>query len=191
MTEHVVRKVNSMIHIKKWDGNKVDRKRLKQLYHESFPQEERVPFWVLSNKTKREENDWQLLFDNDEFLGLMYTACYEDIVFVWYFALLPDKQGGGYGSEILQTLHKKYVGKRMILNIEIDDPQSNNYEQRRRRKQFYLRNGYVECGFRTKEAGVVFEMLSYGGLICYDEYQALLTRYFGAILCRLFVKEVQ
>lgn len=179
-----------MIHIKNWDGNRIDYHRLKKLYHQSFPIEERVPFWLLSNKTKRAENNWQLLYADAEFLGLVYTACYEDIVFIWYFSLLPDKQGAGYGSAILQMLYQQYEGKRLILNIEIDDPKSANNEERKRRKQFYLRNGYEECGFYTKEAGVIFEMLSSGGSVTYEEYQALLSNYFGRVLCTLFLKKV-
>ncbi|MGL4662800.1 MAG: GNAT family N-acetyltransferase [Culicoidibacterales bacterium] len=179
-----------MIHIENWDRNKADRRRLRELYHQSFPFEERVPFWLLSSKTKRDENNWQLLYDDEEFIGLVYTACYEDIVFIWYFALLPDKQGSGYGSAILQMLYQKYEGKRLILNIEIDDPKSANNDERKRRKRFYLRNGYEECGFYTKEAGVEFEMLSCGGKIEYKEYQTLLDKYFGKILCRLFLRSV-
>lgn len=180
-----------MIQMINWDGNKVDRARLKKLYHQSFPLEERVPFWLLSNKTRRAENNWHLLYAEEEFLGLVYTACYEDIVFIWYFALLPDKQGAGYGSAILKMFNTRYEGKRLILNIEIDDPTSDNNEERKRRKQFYLRNGYEECGFYTKEAGVVFEMLSFGGKVTYEEYQALLSNYFGKILCALFLKKVE
>lgn len=178
-----------MIRFETWHGSKAERIRLKSLYHQSFPIEERVPFWILAMKTKHAENNWLFVYDDMEFLGIVYTVCYMDIVYIWYFALLPNKQGQGYGSVILQMLHKQYHDKRVILNIEIDDPQSKNNELRHRRKQFYLRNGYVECGFYTKEVGVLFEMLSYGGTIEYAEYQALLTKYFNKVLCALFLKK--
>lgn len=180
-----------MIQMVKWDGNKGDYRRLKALYETSFPREERVPFWYLSQKAKREENNWILLYDGTVFIGSIYIAIYQDIVFIWYFALFPEYQGSGYGSKVLDQLKEVYQNKRLILNIEIDDPTSANNELRKRRKQFYLRNGYEECGFFTKEAGVVFEMLSSGGIIDYPEYEALLSNYFGKILCSLFLKKVK
>ena len=161
------------------------------LYETSFPREERVPFWYLSQKAKRQENDWLLLYEKSELIGSIYVVQYQDIVFIWYFALFEEYQGNGFGSCVLKELQEEYEGKRLILNIEIQDSQSENFEQRKRRKQFYLRNGYEECGFHTKEAGVVFEMLSIGGRITYTEYEALLRNYFGQVLCGFFLKEVK
>lgn len=180
-----------MIQMKKWNGDKAERKRLKELYFQSFPKEERVPFWLLSYKAKRDENNWVSLYDGDVFIGLIYTALYRDIVYIWYFAFLPKMQGSGYGSLVLQKLHDHYRDKRIILNIEIDDPTSENNDLRKRRKQFYLRNGYEECGFYTKEAGVVFEMLSYGGVIQYSEFESFMSHYFGRLICALFLKRAK
>lgn len=179
-----------MITMQRYNGKKEEYKRLKALYLESFPREERLPFWYMVKKTKKEGVDLFSLYAGEEFIGLMHTVEHGDIVFIWYLALVPSKHGAGYGSRILQDVNQVYPNKRIILNIEIDDPASDNYEQRKRRKQFYLRNGYESHGLYTKEAGIVFEMLCLGGAVTHSEYKEVLNYYFGALICYFFLKEV-
>ena len=101
----------------------------------------------------------------------MYIVFDEDIVFVFYFAVQSDVRGMGYGSQILDNLKSLYPHRRFILNIEEPDEGSDNHEQRRKRKQFYLRNVFRECRFKMVEKNVVYEMLCCGGDVAYPEYE--------------------
>lgn len=180
-----------MIEMQRYGGSRDEYNRLKVLYLDSFPREERLPFWYLVRKTKKAGVELFSLYDGSDFIGLMHTVVYGDIVLIWYFALSSKVQGQGYGSAVLQHVREMYQDKRLILNIEIDDPASGNYEQRKRRKQFYLKNGYETCGLFVKEAGVVFEMLCLGGSVVHADYEAILRYYFGTFICELFLKEVK
>ena len=53
---------------------------------------------------------------------------------------------------------------------------------------FYLKNGFREAGYSTREYGVEYEMLYLGGNVSYEEFLALIRKYFGRTLA-LMVKK--
>lgn len=68
-----------------------------------------------------------------------------------------------YGSAILQEIQYKYPGKKIVISIEPCDKNAPDIELRVRRKDFYLRNGYRETGYRMKLNGVVQEIMISNG----------------------------
>lgn len=161
---------------------------IKKLYLEAFPAEERVPFFYLKYKLSRPSADCFHIYADGRWIGFLYIVFYEDIVFVFYFAVQSDVRGMGYGSQILDKLKSLYPHRRFILNIEEPDEGSDNHEQRRKRKQFYLRNGFRECRFKMIEKNVVYEMLCCGDDVTYPEYEQLIKNYLGSRLYKLYYK---
>ena len=161
-----------------------DKKRLKEikeLYDAAFPKEERMPFWLVRKNGRKSIADLMGVYDDDEFVGMIHLVYYEDIVYLFFLAVSPEARGQGYGSRILQALHRRFPSRRIILNIEQVEEGCDNYEERKKRKEFYLKNGLKEAGYLTKEFDVVYEMLYLGGNVSFDEYWAMMTRYFGKI----------
>ena len=68
------------------------------------------------------------------------------------------------------------------------DPSYENYEQRKKRKDFYRKNGFRESGFKIREYGVIYEFMYYGQNTTVREYQELLRNYFGKFLYGLYRK---
>lgn len=165
-------------------------KKAKDLYLEAFPPEERVPWFLLKWKTWSDKAKVFGIRDGAEFVGMVYEVYYRDIVFVFYVAIVPELRGKGYGSQVFDGIKERHPGKRLILNIETVDETSPNYEERARRKRFYLKNGFQDVHLKTLEKDVVYEMLCFGGTVDYKEYAALVQDYMGKRMFEKYYQEV-
>lgn len=112
-------------------------KRVRKLYDESFPKDEKIPIWLLKLLSRKNKAKFYGIYDNENFIGLIYNVYYKDIVFVFYLAINKELRGQGYGSKVLEFIKRKYSNFRIILSIEQIDKNSNNYDQRIKRKEFY------------------------------------------------------
>ena len=83
---------------------------------------------------------FELIYDGDEFAGLMLCWEAEDFIYVEHFCTVPEIRGRVIGARALARLAQS--GKKIIL--EIDPPVD---EIPRRRKNFYERAGFAENPF--------------------------------------------
>lgn len=153
---------------------------IKRLYMTAFPKEERAPFFMIKNKARQGKADMLAAWDGDEFVGFVYLLRDLDMAYLFYFAITQDKRGCGYGSEILALLRERYAGKRFFLAREQLDEEAENYGQRCRRHEFYLRNGFEDLHFQIKEASVVYDAMGIGGEISSEEYKRLIDHWVGS-----------
>ena len=112
-----------------------DKKKLneiKKLYDEAFPKEEQIPFWILRKASRTSTADLMQVYDDDLLVGFIHLVYFEDVVYLYYFAIEPDERGQGYGSKILQALRRRFSARRIILNIEVVDENCDNYEEKKR-----------------------------------------------------------
>ena len=158
------------------------KEKVKELYITEFPKYERYPFWFLIYKSKKENSDFYVIYDDTEYIGLLYLTHYKDIVYIFYLAIDPVQQSKGYGSEILHYLTQMYKDKRLLLNIEKVDPSADNYKQRSKRKNFYEKNGFKNTNFEIEKKDIVYEILFSGKEVYEYEYDALFKSYLGKIL---------
>ena len=96
-----------------------DKKKLneiKKLYDEAFPKEEQIPFWILRKASRTSTADLMQVYDDDLLVGFIHLVYFEDVVYLYYFAIEPDERGQGYGSKILQALRRRFSARRIILN---------------------------------------------------------------------------
>ena len=159
-----------------------------KLYKEAFPKEERPPLFYLKAKAKKSCSDSICIYDGKKFAGLLNLIYHKDLVYVFFFAVAKDLRGKGCGTRILSELKDMFPGRRLALNIEATDDECGNLEQRVKRKSFYLKNGFEECGYNLTEKGVKYEMLSYGGKVKAEEFKELLKNYMGSFLFRIYYK---
>lgn len=156
-----------------------DCKKIKRLYKTAFPREERAPFFFIKRKAKDGKADMLAAKDDGEFVGFLYLVCYLDMVYLFYFAIDDPKRGMGYGSRLLKLLQDSYPGKRIFLAREQLDENADNYAQRVRRHEFYLRSGFNDFSCKLKEAGVIYDVMGIGKDILAEEYDALISSWCG------------
>ena len=124
---------------------------LKHLYEISFPDDEKIPWDDLMRLIDEMHLDFTAYYDGEEFVGFTIVYPRPTVNWYWYFAVLPELRGKGLGQQILTQLIKKYAGHTCVLDMEspYQDP-CPNPEQRRRRHEFYLRNGFRDTDIFRK-----------------------------------------
>ncbi len=153
-----------------------------QLYKNAFTTERRVPTWLLKFKLRNGKAGFNVLYEDDTWIGLLYITEYRDIILVHFLAITESFRSGGYGSKVMDSLKKMHDRKRIVLNIEKLDKQENNYAQRVRRKAFYEKNNFCSTGYLVKEPGEELEMLIFGGSINKEEIEAMYKNLFGNVV---------
>lgn len=148
------------------------------LYRSAFPRSERKPFFVIRRKVKEGSMTVYKIVQNG-FAGLMITVEKGDLLLLNYFAIKPNKRGGGIGTNALKELLQKNKGHRIFLEIEEVTEGASNYNERVHRKGFYLRNGLSESGVFSELFGVKMEVLISGGSITPEEYESFYETLFG------------
>ena len=150
---------------------------VKRIYFESFPKSERMPFPLMVAMSKLWNTDFLGFYEKDTLCGFIYLAHNRKIVFVMFFAVDAALRSKGFGSAILQEIQKKYPTKKIIISIEPCDETAPDIEIRKKRKAFYLRNGYKETGYMIKLAGVVQEIIIANGEFNKSQFKRFFVLY--------------
>ncbi|MGN0513141.1 MAG: GNAT family N-acetyltransferase [Lachnospiraceae bacterium] len=146
----------------------------KKLYEDSFPKSEKKPFAMMQKMCCEGRMEmFAIVQDECNFAGLAIFAYYEDLVLLDYFAIESEMRGKGLGSEILSAMKEKFADRRFFLEIESVFEECPDIENRKRRRKFYMTNDMKSQGYLVSLFGVEMEILSAGGEIKYEEYEAL------------------
>ncbi|MBQ7333373.1 MAG: GNAT family N-acetyltransferase [Clostridia bacterium] len=154
-------------------------RRIKRLYKKAFPLCERKPFSIIKAMQKRGKTDIWYFEDGGAFLGFAATINGDDVVLIDYFAVETKKRGLGFGTKMLKSLVDFYKPRGIFLEIEVPYESSKNYEERIRRKSFYLRAGFKPMNTYAKLFGVDMELLSIGCMLDFDEYRNFYLKNYG------------
>lgn len=111
-----------------------------ELYNISFPEHERREEPSRERIISDAEYNFNLIYDGDEFVGILLCWETERFIYVEHFCILPEMRGRGCGQRALELLGRR--GKTVILEI---DPPSDEISVRR--KGFYERCGFKENGY--------------------------------------------
>lgn len=148
-----------------------DLERIKNLYMRAFPENEQRPFEEFINDP-RGANHMLAFYEGAEFVGFVVLMESKiDISYLTFFAVEEAFRAKGYGTKILTEVRRLREGRRIICEIELFNPFAKNKEQRRKRRAFYLRNGYkpTTIFFRVKKEN--FQMLVNGGTFTRKDFQ--------------------
>ena len=175
----------------KYQSSNCDKKKMKKLYFNAFPKNERCPYSILISRIKKHKGEYLGIYDNDIFIGLIYNIIYQDIVYIYYFAIEEKYRGLGYGSEVLSLIKEKYKDKRIVLMAETLDSNALNYKERIKRNKFYLNNGFIFQGYTVREVDVIYDMLGKTNkTVEKNEYKGLVKYYFGKFLYENLYKKI-
>lgn len=146
---------------------------IKRIYNDSFPIEEMLPFDKLVSISNDTDHLFYGLYDDNTLVGMNYLIVKEDMVYVLYLAISNAYQNKGYGKRAINEMLKKYSGYRISLNIEEVNPESLNYNQRLRRKNFYQFFGFESQKYLISNEGVTFETMVINGDVSYQEIRRI------------------
>lgn len=134
------------------------------LAKEAFPPEEYLAPSELVKMAQSDRFDFLALLDKDTFVGFMVIMLYENMAYLFFLAIDANRRSKGYGSRAIETLKAEYPDKIHTVDFEMPDETAPNQEQRKRRRRFYLRNGYQETGLFLSYLGMDYEVF------CMDEH---------------------
>lgn len=142
---------------------------------EAFPPEEYLSPETLIEMSKEEDFDFWALLDGEKFVGFMAVQTHKDLAYLFFLAIDPACRANGYGSLAIETLKAKYPDKKQIVDFEMLDETAENYDQRQKRRNFYLRNGYLETGHFLSYLGVDYEIFCMDENFILDDFKELMS----------------
>ena len=145
------------------DADFQDLEKVEILAKEAFPPEEYLsPANLIAMANKDNNLKFLALYHETDFAGFMVVKTYKTMAYLFFLAICPDFRGFGLGSLAVKTLKQLYPDYCQVVDFEQVDDRADNYRQRVKRKQFYLRNGYRETGLFVKYLDVTYEVMSMG-----------------------------
>ena len=110
------------------------------LAKEVFPPQEYLAPSKLVEMAKADNFDFLALTDNNSFVGFIVVQTYRNLAYLFFLAIVSTCRSKGYGSQA-KTLKTEYPNKKQVVDFEMRDDTADNYKQREKRREFYLRNG--------------------------------------------------
>lgn len=144
------------------------------LYYASFPQSERKPMEMILSSCEDGRMDTYSAFYQGKLAGLVFLVNGAKADILDYLAIHPQMRSAGIGSKLLLWL--KTNRKRPFI-VEIESTISSEDVIPKRRKDFYLRNGMIDCHQEISLFGVDMELLSSPVAVTYEQYYEVLAGY--------------
>ncbi|MBR3627765.1 MAG: GNAT family N-acetyltransferase [Elusimicrobia bacterium] len=142
--------MNKIIKTKQITSVNANDEQLKLLYQTAFPENEQIPWNDLIRLIDQMHLDFTAYYEDDNFIGFTILFPHKKFNWFWYFAVIPELRGQGKGQKILTYLIEKYKEKNVVLDMESPKQKCDNLEQRKRRHDFYLRNGFRDTNLYRK-----------------------------------------
>ena len=160
--------------------NKKIRDDVEPLFISAFPENERPPVSYFFKSLKKEQNNLFAFYDNEMFIGFCYTTTFKDICYIFFLAVQENYRSKGYGSKILQTIKETYTNHVLLLCYEEVDKRYQDYQNRKKREEFYIKNGFKRNTFKTDEYGVIFQTAYQGNHpVSFEDYIEIFKLGFG------------
>lgn len=140
-----------------------DRKYFEQINDEAFPLSERMSFDEIFDFASDTDTDVLGIYDDGTPVGFAVLLKNVECGYVYYIAIDSRIRSKGYGGAAIQKMMEVYSELQLVLDFEVIDENAENNQQRVRRKNFYLRNGFHETGNYTLLCDERFEVVCNGG----------------------------
>ena len=142
---------------------------VKGLYDSAFPDDEKRDFDELISGNLY-ESDFYLVKKGRQPVGFVSCLTFRDITHILYFAVEERYRHRGYGSEILALVKRHFSNDRIIADVEEPMADAPNLDEREKRIDFYLHNGYRFTDIRYEWQGERYIILSQNGYVSEDEF---------------------
>jgi GNAT superfamily N-acetyltransferase len=159
-----------------------------KLLQTAFPKSEQMPVGLLGGGIKRGVGRLNSYWLGGEFVGLSYTVTHDDLTLLQYLAVADSHRNVGIGSQILAVIDEEHRGSRIALDAEAVLPELDaaTNELRRRRHDFYRRNGYTMSPQLMSINRNRLNVMTKNGHVTVAELRKLFGRFWGPII-NLFI----
>jgi len=164
-----------MLQYKIINKNFKDLNKVKELNIEAFPPEEYLDTDIIIDMSREYGFDFPAFYDDEKFVGFAAVKLHKDMAYLFLFAIEKESRGQGYGSRVIQKIKEMYPNYVQVVDFEMADKNAKNFEQRVKRKQFYLKNGYSETGHFLSYLGVDYEIMSMDKNFNFNIFKELLS----------------
>lgn len=140
--------------------------KIEKLYNELFPENERMD---LKEVFAREGNVC-FIIEKEEVEGFIILLNYLRISHILYFGIDPSLQSQGLGTKILDEIKQIYPEQVIIADLEDTTKDAKNLTQRKKRINFYSKNGFkpsIVSYHWQEDDYIIFE---YNGTITKHEF---------------------
>jgi len=164
-----------MLHCIKIDKNFIDLDKIESLALEAFPPEEYLAPSKIIEMSEKADLNFLAVYDNDQFVGFTVVKLYKTMAYLFFLAINKEMRGQGYGNKIIQKIKENYPDYSLVVDFEMIDKKAPNYNQRVKRKNFYLKNGYKETGHFLSYLGVNYEIMAMNDNLNIDLFKKLIS----------------
>lgn len=147
------------IELKIIDKNSIDIEFFEKLNEEAFPKFERIDLVEMLTLAEKESIDVLGIYDISKPIGFAVIIKNKLCGYLWYLAIDKEQRGKNYGSFAIKSILEKYSDLQIVLDFEKIDENAENIEQRIKRKNFYIKNGFYETGKYITLSGENFEVV--------------------------------
>ncbi len=151
-----------------------DRKNFEKINDDAFPLSERKSFDEIFYFASDTNTDVLGIYDNGNPIGFAVLLKNTECGYINYFAIDYHLRSNGYGSAAIQKILEMYSEIQLVLDFEVINENAENNEQRIRRKNFYLKNGFHETGHFTMVRDEYFEVVCSDGELHEDAFRDLI-----------------
>ncbi len=163
------------LHLKLLNPDCEDWTKLDAINKEAFPPSEYMPTEEMFDFAKHTGSDIFGIYDRINLVGFILFLKNEECGYIFFLAIDKSARSMGYGGAALKALSEAYPHLQIILDFEEIDESAENIEQRIRRKNFYLRNGFCETGRYTILRENRFEVVCNNGSLRAEPFKRLIT----------------
>lgn len=141
----------------------------------SFPEEEQTAIAELRQLTRQSYVNFNAHYYDSELCGFSFTVRDRNFILLLYLVVKQNFRSSGIGTQIIKSIIHDKGGHVLILNVEPLDGNAANYTQRKRRYNFYMRNGLTDTGCYLLHEGVEYLILASQRQIDAEKYKKLLS----------------
>ncbi|MCR4648362.1 MAG: GNAT family N-acetyltransferase [Lachnospiraceae bacterium] len=121
------------------------------------------------------------IYSAGEPVGFLVTRVYKNISYLAYLAIRSDLRSKGLGGISLRKLLETYPDKKVVVEFEAETLENEADDFVKRRKNFYMRNGFAETGWFTFYDDTEFEIGCANNEFDIDEFNEF-TEYLSSII---------
>jgi len=175
MIQLIIAGVRLMLNTVRINNQFKDIEKVNKLALEAFPPEEYLAPSKIIGISEECSLNFLAVYDECRFIGFIVVKLYKTMSYLFFLAVDKNFRGQGCGSKIIQKLKELYPDYNQVVDFEMVDEKAENYEQRVKRKNFYLKNGYKETGQFLSYLNVDYEIMSMEGNFDLNMFKELLA----------------
>ena len=121
------------------------------------------------------------IFSDQQPVGFIIFREYKNICYLAYLAVERSLRSQGIGGEALRSFLAEYRANQVVVEFEAPLADGGSSDINKRRKNFYLRNGFNETGWFTFYDDTEFEIACSRSELDMDGFRGFIT-YLGTII---------